>query len=246
MSIRDNYIPAFNSIAQCHGERYSNAQIGSQDSLRETIGYTREYVVEHTTPHFRYEYYHDALSGALTRLPFDLADRPLVHLDIGCGPGVFSWVMYDYMASQEKRDPGRVAYYGYDHCAAMLELAHLLLECFSDRYEFRGFSDLAEISKTLAEEDVSNCDVVVTFGYALVQVRDDPAALRHFATLIRCVLPSHSAIIVAADAHNTAGRAAFRDQCRELEATLHSVGVVLENCLIPTFRSTMSARLTME
>ena len=130
MSIRDNYIPALNWIAQRHGERYSNAQIGPQDSLQETIGYTREYVVEHTTPHFRYQYYHGALSSALTRLPFDPADRPLLHLDIGCGPGVFSWVMYDYMASQENRDSGRVAYYGYDHCAAMIDLAHFFLECF--------------------------------------------------------------------------------------------------------------------
>ena len=246
MSIRDNYIRAFNSIAQRHGERHSNARIGPWDSLRETIGYTREYVVEHTTPHYRYQYYHGALSGALKRLPFDPADRPLVHLDIGCGPGVFSWVMYDYMASQEKRDPGRVAYYGYDHCAAMIELAHLFLGCFPDPYEFRGFSDLAEISKTLTEEDLSNCDVVVTFGYALVQVRDDPVALRRFATLIKCVLPSHSCIIVAADARSTFERGAFRDQCRELETALNSVGVALENCLIPTFGSTMSARLTME
>ena len=246
MPIRDHYIPALNSLARRHGERVSNAQIGPTDSLQKTIGYTREYVVNHTTPHFRYQYYHDALSAALTRLPLAPGDRPLVHLDIGCGPGLFSWVMYDYMASQGTRDPDRVFYYGYDHCPTMIQLAHLFLQCLPDRYEFHGASDLAAISKTLTEQDLSDCDVVVTFGYALVQVRNDPAALCDFAALIKCASPSHSCIIVAADSHNATGRAAFRAQCRELETALTSLGVTLENCLIPTRGSIMSARLTME
>ena len=87
---------------------------------------------------------------------------------------------------------------------------------------------------------------VVTFGYALVQVCDDPAALPDFATLIRSAFPSHSCVIVAADAYSLTARPAFRRQCAELETALNSVDVVLENRLIPIRRSIMSARLTME
>ena len=247
MSIRDNYIPAFNSIARVHGERPSTAHIGPDDSLQKVLGYTRRYVVVQATQHFRYDYYRDALSLALTRLNFEPADRRVVHLDIGCGPGVFSWVMYDYMAAQNTLDPGQADYYGYDHCAAMIKLANLFLERLPDRYEFDGYSGLAEISTTLAGNDLTNCDVVVTFGYALVQVRDNPTALSDFATLISCLFPSHSCIMVAADTHNNRPRRdAFHDQCRALATALDTVGVALKNRLSTAQRSVMFARLTTE
>lgn len=247
MSIRDNYIATFHSIAPWRGQHHATAQIGPNASLRRVIEYTRQYVVVQTEQHFRYDYYRGALSLALTRLQFNPADRRIVHLDIGCGPGVFSWVMYDYVTSHETLDTNQINYYGYDHCAAMIDLAHSLLQRFPDRYEFRGFSDLAEVSTTLADQDFSNCDVIVTFGYALVQVLDDLTALHDFATLISCVFPSHSCLMVAADAHNDRPtRDAFRDQCRAFETALNEVGVALENRLSTAQRSIMFARLMME
>ena len=247
MSIRDNYESAFDAIAQHCGQEPSPAQIGPHDSLQKMIGYTRQFVVEQTTRHFRYQYYHDTLSLALTRLRFGPANRRVVHLDIGCGPGVFSWVIYDHMASQVTRDPSQVDYYGYDHSAAMIQLAHLFLERFPVQYEFHGFSDLVEISRALADEDFSNCDVVVTFGYALVQVRDNAAALGDFATLIACVFPSHSCIMVAADAHNNGAiRRAFKGQCGALRTALSEVGVALEERVSTAQGSVMFARLTTE
>ena len=246
MSIKDSYVPTFKTIAQRYGEEPSPAQIGPGDSLKKIIGYTRQYVVKHTTPHFRYDYYHDALSCAFTRLGFDPADRSVVHLDVGCGPGVFSWVMYDHVASQETRDPGQVDYYGYDHSPAMIKLAHLFLKRFPDQYEFHGFSDLGEIETALADQNFSDCDVVVTFGYALVQVRDNPTALGNFARLIACVFPSHSCILVAADAHNDcATRDVFNDQCDALKTALNEVGVALED-RESAQRSVMFARLKTE
>ena len=162
MPIRDSYIPAFHRIARSHGERPATAwRISPRDSLQEAIWYTRNYVVEHTMEHFRYDYYQNALSLAFTRLQFDPGGRRIVHLDIACGPGVFSWVVHDHMAAPDTPNPDQVAYYGYDHCAAMIELADLFLERFTDQYEFHGFSDLAEISTTLAEADFAACDVVV-------------------------------------------------------------------------------------
>ena len=129
----------------------------------------------------------------------------------------------------------------------MLELAHLLLECFPDQYEFHGFSNLAEIATTLTMEDLVNRDVLVTFGYALVQVRDDPAALGDFVTLIGCLFPSRSCIMVAADAYNDrATRDAFDGQCGALATALNAAGVTLQNRISTAQRSIMFARLTME
>ena len=150
--------------------------------------------------------------------------------------------------SRRKREtPARCFTTGTDHSAAMIQLAHLFLDRFPVRYEFHGYSDLAEIVAALANREFSNCDVVVTFGYALVQVRKNPVALGEFATLISCVVPSHSCIVVAADAHNdSATRQAFGGQCRALETALNKVGVALEERVSTTRGSVMFARLTME
>ena len=129
----------------------------------------------------------------------------------------------------------------------MIRLADLFAGAFPVQYEFHGFSDLADISMALADRDFSDYDVVVTFGYALVQVRDNPTALGDFATLIACVFPSHSCILVAADAHNDrATRDAFDDQCDALRTALNEVGVALEDRESTAQGSGMFARLKTE
>ena len=83
--------------------------------------------------------------------------------------------------------------------------------------------------------------------HALVQVRDNADALGDFATLIACVFPSHSCIMVAADAHNDgATRRAFKDQCGALRTALSAVGVALEEPVFTATGSVMFARLTTE
>ncbi len=155
--------------------------------------------------------------------------------------------MYDEMASHEAHDPDRVDYYGYDHSPAMIRLAHLFLKRLPVRYEFHGFSDHVDISTVLAAQDFTNCDVVVTFGYALLQVRNNRAALGDFARLIACVLPSHSCIMVAVDARSDAAtRAAFANQCDSLRDALIDVGVSLKERFVATVGSIMFARLKKE
>ncbi len=244
MSIRNHYVEALHAIAQQYGEAAPRVYIDPDASLQTTVGYTRRHVVEHDKPHYRYDYYRNALSYAMRRLGFDPANRRIVHLDIACGPGVFSWVMHDQMASQNTRNPDQVDYYGYDHSPAMIQLANLFLQHLPVRYRFHGFSNLVEISTELADQDLSNCDVVVSFGYALLQVRDNRTALSDFARLIACVLPAYSCIVVAADARNDAEtRAAFASQCDALRNALIDVGVSLEERLVTTVGSIMSARL---
>ena len=129
----------------------------------------------------------------------------------------------------------------------MIELADLFLEGLHAPYEFHGYSDHHKIETELGGQDFSNCDVVVTFGYALVQVREDPAALEEFADLIHCLFPSRSCIVVAADAHYSSEvRNVFNIQCEELETALNEFGVGLEDRVPPVKGSIMCARLNME
>ena len=226
MSIRDNYVSTFKSIRKQFGAGYSGPKISADTSLKKAIGYTREYVVEHSQQHFRYDYYQRALSSAIKRLRFDPVGRRVVHLDIGCGPGLFSWVMHDHMELQYAHNSASVNYFGYDHAAAMIRLAHLFWDRLPVRYDYSGYSGLGEISAALAHRYLSNHDVVVTFGYVLVQVQDSPSAMEDFATLVHCLFPLHSCIVVVADAHNDSTiRGVFRDQCSALQAALDDVGV---------------------
>lgn len=177
---------------------------------------------------------------------FDPTGCQIVHLDIGCGPGVFSWVMHDHMASRNAHRPDSVVYYGYDHCENMIRLARLFLHRFPKRYDFHGYVDFEETVTVLTTQDFADCDVVVTFGHALLQVQEDPAALEEFAGLISCLFPSSSCILVAADAHSRQKRETFRHQCRALEAVLNKFGVRLEDRESPVQGSIMFARLNME
>ena len=247
MSIRDSYIPTFGSIKNKYGAGYSGPKIRTDASLKRAIGYAREYVVKHSQQHFRYDYYQKALSSAFRRLRFDPAGRRIVHLDMGCGPGLFSWVMHDHIESEYAQNVNSVSYFGYDHAAAMIRLAHLFWDRLPVRCDFDGYSSLDEIAAVLTDRDFSNHDVVVTFGYVLVQVQDSTSAMDDFAALTSCLFPTHSCLMVAADAHNDSTvRSAFRDQCAALQAALSEVGVRVRKKALSSIGSVMSAGLDME
>ena len=61
MSIRDHYKSTFKAIARKYGEEPSDAWVGPHDTLKTAIGYTRQFVVDQDQPHYRYDYYRDAL-----------------------------------------------------------------------------------------------------------------------------------------------------------------------------------------
>ena len=58
--------------------------------------------------------------------------RPLiVHVDLGTGPGIFNWVVYDYVQQEWGRsNRPQLAQFGYDHCPAMVELAEQIWDGF--------------------------------------------------------------------------------------------------------------------
>ena len=71
MQIRDHYIEAFEKIRRRYGERSCGYRISPHVPLKDTIGYTGEYVVGHNRDHYRYEYYWNTLDRALKMLRKD-------------------------------------------------------------------------------------------------------------------------------------------------------------------------------
>ena len=246
MPIRDCYMQTFEEIAGKFGEEVSGCEIGSSDSLRKVIGYTRRYVVENESVHFRYNYYRRELGGAVARHDYCPNGRRVIHLDLGCGPGLFSWVVRDYMHERFGQDIGPVEHVGYDHSHNMILLASLFQALLPVTYDGRGYHNVDEIRDVLARTDCATSDAVVTLGHVLIQICDDADAMRRFADIIQVLFPVNSCIVVAVDAYISENRRqAFRRACEQLAGVLDRMGIQFEDQWMGATKSRMSARVCM-
>lgn len=97
----------------------------------------------------------------------------------------------------------------------------------------------------LNSRDFSDCDCIVTFGYVLIQIKNNRAALQDFVHIIQDLFPSKSCILVAVDAYNTVERRQdFRDMCRALRNALSDAGIYVKAKPIGNTGSTMYASLS--
>lgn len=244
MQIRDRYVETFKEIQDRYGEEESDHLIGPDDSLQKVIGYTKEYIVGGSRPHYRYDYYRDSLDWALTNLGFDAENR-VVCLDQGCGPGLFSWVVQDYLLSRHVRYVSDVDCIGYDHAESMIRLATLFQKHLPIRFNLKGYWEIDKLRTKLRSKDFSHSAVIVTLGHVLIQAKDDPNSMRDFARIIRNLFPSSSCIVVAVDAHSGNKRQIFREACESFWNLLEKTGVRVEARKISEERSSMYARLAM-
>ena len=253
--IRSHYKEAFEEIVRQHGEiPYSSYKIPRDIFLKEAIGYTNSQIIVDRfvkKSHFRYDYYRDELKQALKQLDFR-PEKKIVHLDLGCGPGLFSWVMQDYFMRDYIEEYGMIdsglKLIGYDHAPNMIKLAHLFRDHLPMEFNLKGYSDVADI---ISSENFSNCDVIVTLGYVLIQTKGNLNAMNNFSEIVQSLLkPSNSCILIAVDAYRKKEyRESFLKACDQLRKALNKRGVNLVGK--PITRSTgedkgsrMYARLT--
>ena len=253
--IRNHYREAFKEIVRQHGEGEEDApyKINADCYLPRAIGYTQKYVIG--DKYRRYERCARVLVQALAQLDFRSADKPIVHLDLGCGPGVFSWVVRDYLVEQCDKEDNEIMLLGYDHAPNMIKLAGLFCEHLPKELDYNlvGFSgdsdiDIDKLQKVLRPIDfISNRDVIVTFGYVLVQTEGNDKAMKNFAKIIESLLsPSGSCILLAVDAHKTRWVDSpwiFHEACNQLKAALDKCGLHLTEQQFGT--SLMYARLSI-
>ncbi len=210
--IEEHYRRAFREICseEDYKPRFRNHEIPATASLKNAIDYTWSYVIESKpfgTLHYRYNRYRRAVQHALSQndnpIRFIIPGFPgnkIIHLDLGCGPGLFSWVVHDYLATMEWRQQN-VEYIGYDHAENMIRLGRLFQEYLSvETYVFDGYSEIDRMLKEMQERDLSGHDCIVTLGYVLVQAGNDGSALGDFARAIKSLHPWKSCILVAVDA----------------------------------------------
>ena len=141
-------------------------------------------------PHYRYRRYLEALNE-INRFGQPFGGR-IVHVDIGCGAGLFSWVFLDWAISSQI-EYGRIDLYGLDHCQEMINLAYLMRTKFIGRIGdypmLHYFSDLNDFIPHLTHSQNENADYVITFGHALVQAfQSDRKNILTFAQIIENII----------------------------------------------------------
>lgn len=205
-TLKDRYLPVCDRLVQKVGTEHVGHRIRKDATLKQCVGYLNQYIVD-TRTHFRYmryfrmvdHYFRQHLGGSKERR------RPLiVHVDLGTGPGIFNWVVYDYV--QQKWRPERrprLAQFGYDRCSAMVELAERIWTKFNLSDEVQFFDSRKALRKAVRAMP-EDAYLLITFGHVLIQSYNliDRSAISSFAKL--CNQLAHGrdmADVLAVDAY---------------------------------------------
>lgn len=214
MPIRDEYIAVIARLSRRFGRTYGHHLIPQHANLRQCLGYASRHVSGHTTEHYRYDRYSRALQYAL-RLNGDLCRTgTAVHVDIGCGPGLFSWVVHDHFDGTEVD----VQLYGYDHATEMIRLARLIQDEFEVDVDVQYYDDPTQLLGNIPAVPPL-VDVIATFGHVLAQLADNHDAIGEFAALLERLTHAGRCLVLAVDAHGhrTTFQNSFDRLCGMLE-----------------------------
>ena len=177
-------------------------------SYDECLRYTRRYA----TNRYRYNLYR---LGLRNFTPGGLVD-PLaaiaeVHVDIGCGAGLFSWAFMDWATSHELNHT-QLQLCGLDHSPQYLQLARDIrdkVRAVAPHYPALYYeTSIAGLCDALRQTHVEGANYTITFGHVLVQAAS-PAEIAGFAQVI-------SAVLRVAGSRSTCRLTAF-DAKRQLE-----------------------------
>lgn len=205
-TLKDRYLPVCDRLVQKVGTEHVGHRIPKDATLKQCVGYLNQYIVNSRT-HFRYmrysrmvdHYFRQHLGGTKERR------RPLIlHVDLGTGPGIFNWVVYDYV--QQNWRPGRrprLAQFGYDRCSAMVELARRIWKRFKLNDEVQ-FLDSRKALRRAVDAMPEDAYLLITFGHVLIQSYNptDRSVIGTFAKLCNRLAHGRDTVdVLAVDAY---------------------------------------------
>ena len=204
--IKDTYHDIIQEIMAEYGvEPMDNPShiIPANADFAQVLQHTDWYVYRgDTRPPYRYRRYWETLNYLRE------SDKYVTHIDIGCGAGLFSWVLLD-QAKIRGIHNDRVSLYGLDHCYAMVHLAGMIRERMLpnivDYPALNYFTDVDALLNKLAENHRVNTDYIITFGHVLVQAN----AIHNFARIIVYIAElmdnQSSCMLIGSDARGSSG-----------------------------------------
>lgn len=247
-AIRNEYEDIVNVVCEIYdlaNFRPAHA-IPSNATIEECLKYTQTYLMggERNEQHYRYDYYLQALQ----EMSFDFENcETLLHVDIGCGPGLFTWVVQDHFRASPHIN---LKLYGYDHSPNMVQLANSFWSRFEEETHYSCHDCIEDFYATALPEGQTPCDVLVTFGYVLVQTIGDQSAIGDFVNIVENVAALGDCRILAVDGRSEANRETFREACRNLAAALENRRLIVSyngrrGYCVPDFGSKMFADIAV-
>lgn len=175
--------------------------------------------------HHRYSRYLGTLRG------YRASEKRKVHVDVGCGTGLFSWALLDW-ATEKEISYNHIKLYGLDRCQAMLDLAEMVkvklskrINAYPDLNYHRNLNDLLQ---NLSESHEEGTDYIVTFGYVLVQVWEHSRdSIQDFARIIAHIakLPGARCSVFEVDAYSGDRPAKLAAAKASLRESVVSMGI---------------------
>lgn len=226
MLIRDRYVSVIGRMASRFGRESGDHLIPRDATLTRCIDYAARYLYEgDTVKHYRYMRYMRALEDLLRDYGGHRKTSAIVHVDVGCGPGLFSWVVHDYFKRREPKT--EISLHAYDNTPAMVELADLIWREFDMGVHLGATSDLNDLVSQIMQGGPP-ADVIVSFGHVLVQTSDQEDAIDNFADILSSIL-LNSNLVVAVDAQNDPATQRFHRSIDRLVEALAVHGLELRS-----------------
>ena len=204
--LKDRYLAVCDSLIRETGTENVGYRIPKDATLKQCVSYMNQHIV-HDRQHFRYlrymqmvDHYFRAYLGGPGG-----GRRPLiVHVDLGTGPGIFNWVVYDYVQQEWGRsNRPQLAQFGYDHCPAMVELAEQIWTDFGVPHEVQYFASSKPLRRAV-DAITGDAYLLMTFGHVLIQSYNliDRSVINSFAKLCNRLARGRNAVdVLAVDAY---------------------------------------------
>ena len=144
---------------------------------------------------YRYDKYEQSLENLLELYGACRKISKIVHVYVGCGPGLFSWVVHDYF--KHWKSEMKIKWHAYDHCRAMFRLAKWLWCEFETSIHLGLTSDQDELIFQVMRSGPS-ADAILIFRHTLVRTSDQEDPVNSFAKILRYIWLA-SNLVVAID-----------------------------------------------
>ena len=255
---KDYYIQTIREIMDAtqieESVRQPEYEIPDKATFETVVQYTEWFIAggesrgnTHNRRHYRYDRYLTALNAS--GLSSRMTHRRMVHVDIGCGPGLFSWAFLDW-AREQQISYSNIALYGYDHSEQMVALAHQI--CGKLRVAVGGYPrfsyshDRDDFLAKLGVPHDGREDYVITLGHVLAgnqEYRD----ILEFVFIIEHVMrlqPSSKPLtVIVCDAVSERYRRYFEQGWDKLLQALRERGLMCNE--VPTGTYTSSDRCVL-
>ena len=229
MRLRHQYLGACDRVISKTGTARVPYRIPEDATLKQCAGYMEDYIIR-DRQHFRYDYYMRMLDFGFGR-ELDVergGSKPLIiHVDLGTGPGIFNWVVYDYVQRKWKRKnrPG-LKQFGYDRCPAMVKLAKRIQKDLGvhDKVQYTDSRKTLRESVGAVTEDAY---LLITFGYVLIQSNEgDRGTISSLAKMCNRLAMGRDAVdVLAVDGYARDRLQDFDDAARRLHRKLRRTSV---------------------